>query len=303
MVCKVYSVVVVLLFLSITQAHAQASYTFTNFVAKSRPYVDLVDDIVVPGFESTLFKVPSLDGQVFKFYGREYTLGPNTAIALGEGGYIALNLAPDYVFIDGILMDLDPIDSTSRVSYSITGEPGDYLLVYQYKHHRIRTGPADNFVNLQMRIYQRTGRIEVQYGPHSLNNESGYTIENGPNAGMVRSSANFQVLEKLWCSGSPNEPEIDSSTSVFLPTLTGIPFDGTIYAYTPRDITSGVDDDSDDVNTDSDHLNTDPDNAIAVVTVYDLLGNVCKGPLSPGFYLEHTSDAKGRGHTRGFIQQ
>lgn len=289
--CRLLALCVVCV-LTATAIIAQPSYTFTNYVSKAQPYTDITNDTVVPGFDQAVYDLTALNGETFYFYGKACTLGVDAKIGLGEGGFLALTLPDGIGFMDGILMELEPIDETSRVSYAISGTPGDYVLQYQYKHHKIQSGPEGNYVNMQMWVFQRTGVIEVRYGPRSGNNLDPFTTADGVNAGVIRLSEAFSVVEKLWLTGNPNDPTIDSAATQDIPTLVGIPDDGTIFRFTPRAVTSGVE----DITV------VQPPQQGESYTIFNVQGIECREPLVPGYYIMHIVDALGKGRTRGFIQ-
>jgi hypothetical protein len=213
---------------------AQNSYSFSK--TSGNPYSDLVNDNMVPGFNAQgLYNIPGLTGETFTFYNLPFTFGGLKTIAIGEYPFLRIDNDSSAVIIDVAFTGIDTIDASSRISYQITGTPGNLLLKTQYRNFKLQMGPAGNFINVQTWYYQQTGVVELHYGPRSTNNASGYNIQTGPNIGIFYAPDDFSFCyEKLWCLGLPSNMGLDSASNFQFKAMLGVPDPGMVYRFTPR---------------------------------------------------------------------
>ncbi|MBP6333953.1 MAG: T9SS type A sorting domain-containing protein [Bacteroidia bacterium] len=231
----VICIIVGLALLNTSDVHGQPSYTFSHSATSPSTYEEIVNDSTVTVYPvADLYLVNELIGETFWFYNLPFTFGGLTSLSFGPNGFLRVDNDSSIIIIDGANTQLSLIDSTSKVSYSIDGSPGNRLFRLQYKNVQLNSGPSGNFANFQIWYYQSTGEIEIHYGPRSLNNASGYTTANGPNVGIFYSDIYFTICyEKIWCTVNPANPVLNTASNYVFSALPGIPDDGAIFRFTP----------------------------------------------------------------------
>lgn len=252
------------------QVSAQQSYGFTLVPPPATQYTDLVNDTAIAFDTNGFYQMHFPVVRSFPVFKRDFAMRENAVMHLGEGGFVRFDDDSSTVIIDGAFTYLDPIDETSRVSY-VVEDGEERVLKYQYKHHRLRAGPDGNFMNMQIWLHEKFGIVEVRYGPRSENNATGYTTATGPNVGLFSSRNDFQKqYEKLWVTGNPDAPTLDSATNYIFRAMSGLPENGTVYRFTPRWIPTSVEDHTNNSN-DDDALWA---HASGTLEVYDLYGRL-----------------------------
>lgn len=229
--------VIIIIFSSETQG--QNSYTFTMIPPGTIQYQELSQDSDVTHITDSLgyFGIEALLGETFQIYNTQNIIGTNSWLYLGDNGFMEMDNYTDSTFavFDAGFTLLSTIDSTSKMSYLITGTSGNLTVKMQFKNWKLTNGPAGNYANYQIWLYQQTGVVEYHYGGRSANNVSGYTVSNGPNVGTFLSPFDFSgCIEKVWCNGNPNSPTIDSIANYQFLAMQGLPDSGTVYRFTPQ---------------------------------------------------------------------
>jgi hypothetical protein len=219
-----------------TIAEAQNSY---EFQATQAAYSDLEFPTDVPwsAFDpsTNAYTLLGLNSQTVYFYNLPFTFDGIKTIAIQPNGNLRIDNDSSLIIIDAAFTYLDSIDSGSSISYVIDGPPGNYVLKCQWKNLMVRVGQANNFVNLQIWVYQASNVIEIHYGPRSANNASGFNTTSGPQVGMFYSRDNFTLCyEKLWITGAPTNFAVDSAANYSFLAMSGVPDSGTVYRFIPR---------------------------------------------------------------------
>jgi hypothetical protein len=188
-----------------------------------------------------LYTLQELIGQTFYFYNTPFPFGGIKTCAIESNGVIRIDNDSTLIIIDAAFTYLDSIDATSSISYTIEGAPGDYIVKAQWKNLKLRVGPAGNYANMQIWVYQQTGIVEIHYDPRSANNANGYNTTSGPQVGMFFSEDDFsKCYDKLWITGSPDNLVIDSGTNYVFNAMSGVPQEGTIFRFIPRSMATGI---------------------------------------------------------------
>lgn len=220
---------------------SQNSYSFQT---STSTYTELSAATVVPwgSFNANdLHEITTLNGQTFYLYNTPFPFGGSKKMYIQSFGNLRIDNDTAITIIDGAFMYLDSINALSSISYKVEGTPGAYILKCQWKNLKIRYGQAINHINFQIWLYQQTGVAEIYYGPSSVNNQSGYNIQNGPQVGMFFSRLDFsRCFEKLWVNGSPSSMSLDSNKNYVFNAMLGIPTPGTVYRFVPRFSTTGM---------------------------------------------------------------
>lgn len=231
------------------QAQSQdAPYSFTRGVT---PYVPLEKgisvtngmtwddpDVVIPiGFDFPLF------GTVITELDFNAGLGATLAPPPGSGSS-ALIFAYNSDLIDrGFLVDT----SKSEIVYLVEGTPGSRILKIEWQNAGFyneleENGTSNDFVNLQLWLYETSGIIEIHFGPTAIvNNALVHDFTSGPLIGLIdeydEGAMIFGTLYYLF--GDPASPTVetieteDEATSLFGNVLQGNPSDGQWYRFDP----------------------------------------------------------------------
>lgn len=215
------------------------------FEKRNVTYAELSNDTAVPGAfvnPTGIWALDNFTADTFELFNKKYVLNNVTqSIVFSNNGFIRIEDDSTFIVIDAAFTYADSIDATTKVSYVIDGTPGNKILKVQWKNLKLTNGPAGNFLNYQIWLYQKTGVFEIYYGPSSANNQSGYNISNGPNVGLFYSLTSFtEMFEKIWINGSPASYAIDSNRNNVFKAMSGVPANGTLYRFMPRKLLTSV---------------------------------------------------------------
>jgi len=218
------------------KSEAQSSYRFES---TSVNYVELIDAKKI-SFKllddmNGLYRLSELEGQKFRWFNTSFNLDSIKTFHIQPYANLRFDNDSSLIIVDGAFTYLDSINESSSISYSIEGSTGEKLIKVQWKNLKVRVGKADNFVNLQIWVNQKTGVFEIHYGPVSANNQSGFNTSTGPQVGIFYSRDNFtKCYEKLWIKGSPTDPKQDSLANYSFLAMSGIPLEGVVYRFIPK---------------------------------------------------------------------
>lgn len=233
----IYQLIMPLLIACPLFTKSQVSYRFEQTTGA---YADLSGHTVIqnPNFGSGDLFLVDLTGETFRFYKTPFTFGGTTTFYLQTNGNIRVDDGSSTIIVDGAFIFLDSIDNNSEISYKVEGASGNKIVKVQWKNLKIRTGQPDNFINIQIWVYQATGIIEIHYGPSSASNASGFTETGntaGINVGIFHVPTDFsKFYEKLWLNNEPSNLVIDSSTQFAFKALKGVPPNGSVYRFVPK---------------------------------------------------------------------
>lgn len=171
----------------------------------------------------------------FPFWGRTYS-----TIYVSDS-YIALNVDYDTIispfFGDLIDRGYSTGTSVSTIGYKNETVGGVQVLKIEWKNFGFYNeydslGTFDWFGNMQLWLYAN-GKWEVHIGPNSIPVPgTAFSWDPGPAIGYGHLAVNY------WLTGSPANPTLSLNTTVPLtiPTLSGVPANGTKYIFTPTGI-------------------------------------------------------------------
>lgn len=307
---KTHFTLAVFMLLFFGRTSAQVMY---DFETTTGTYTDLVNATAFTGNQFILggdFYLLPLDGETFNFFDTEFPMGGLKTFAMQPNGNLRIDDDTSLMIIDAAFTYFDSIDPTSTWSYLVEGSNSNKVVKTQWKNFKLQVGPAGNFVNVQIWVYQATGVIEIHYGPRSANNAGGYNQSSGPQVGIFHSKDDFTALYgKLWVKGSPGNIVIDSAFNYQFRAMSGVPEEGTVFRFIPRFIQqpTGIN------NIDRLNLNIHPNpaknklfisglNSDAQIQIHDAQGRIVleqkidKGgaidisPLAPSNYLLRVND-------------
>jgi hypothetical protein len=223
----------IILLLSLQVVKAQNSYRFEE---KTDTYTELSGATVINSsdFNSGFYILP-LTGETYKLYNVKFKFGGILTFAAQPNGNIRIDNDSSLILVDAAFTYLDSIDNNSQISYKIEGPSGNQIVKVQWKNLKIRDGAANNFVNFQIWVHQKSGVIENRYGPSTPSNQIGFPPTTGPQVGIFYSTDNFSgIYEKLWINGHHSSPTVDSSKNYTFNAMQGVPPEGVVYRFTPR---------------------------------------------------------------------
>lgn len=177
-----------------------------------------------------------------------FTLGRRTVdtIYLKFDGIISADTSvttlDGIVFIDADLQDRGAMDTTqslSPVSYKTEGAVGNRICKIEvanagFYDERDQFGTMDDYVNVQVWLYEQDSKLELHYGPSKISNPTKYFLNGaGPLVGFAKE---FSYLESsglvYTLAGDPDSPTLDSfSMSIAGYLLNDYPEDGTVYSF------------------------------------------------------------------------
>jgi hypothetical protein len=171
------------------------------------------------------------------------------------------------------LVDRGSLDSTSLspISYKVIGEPGNQILIIEWKNDM---GTLDMYTSFQTWIYESNNVIAFHYGPHLITDPNlFYYNDPGAIIGLAAIElTNFETTDIHLLEGPEANPML---IDAFLP-ITGTPAANTRYVFTP--IMSSTNDPGADValsvspNPTSDILRIAVDEPILASTILTLAG-------------------------------
>jgi len=218
-----------LLFFTGGLLHAQTY----RFFEENGSYQDLSNDID----HQTVFDAAAdfLDLDLtFKLYDEEFNFDGNAGLAVGEGGFIsATNTLGTRAFvIDGFFISGNSsiaLNNSSKISYKLEGNAGEHILKIQWKDIALQNGPAGEFFNFQLWLFQKNGNIELHYGPNNLSSAA-FAGAGGPAIGVFLAKNDFsQIFETAFLVGQSSNLSTDT-VNIFA-TMDGFPTNGTIYKF------------------------------------------------------------------------
>lgn len=220
--------------LSVTFTNAQNSYSFQE---TTDAYTELTGATVIKStdFNSGGFYNLPVTNEVYKLYDVRFKFGGILTFAVQPNGNIRIDNDSSLIIIDAAFTFLDSIDNTSQISYKIEGTSGNQIVKVQWKNLKIRDGAANNFVNFQIWVHQKSGVIENRYGASSSSNQNGFPPTTGPQVGIFYSPDDFSgIYEKQWINGHHTTPILDTSKNYSFRAMEGVPPQGVVYRFTPR---------------------------------------------------------------------
>lgn len=115
----------------------------------------------------------------------------------------------------------------SPISYLVEGEEGAQIFKLQWKNAGLEEDQTeDDFINMQLWLYEEDGTIEMRFGPNSVTNpDVFFPNTSGPNVGIY----DLLPTQGYFLVGDPANPTL--VTTVPFPALNAVPADGTLYRF------------------------------------------------------------------------
>lgn len=212
---------------------AQNSYRFEE---SASTYTELSNATIINSadFNNGFYNLP-VTNEVYKLYDVRFKFGGILTFAVQPNGNVRIDNDSSLIIVDAAFTFLDSIDNTSQISYKIEGTSGNQIVKVQWKNLKIRDGAANNFVNFQIWIHQKSGVIENRYGKSTPSNQIGFPSSTGPQVGIFYSPDDFSgIYEKQWINGHHTTPTLDTSKNYSFKAMQGVPPEGVVYRFLPK---------------------------------------------------------------------
>lgn len=277
---------------------ASAQSNHYRLEVKTDAYTELTNDIPLTQLvfaSGDPVEIKEVHGETFSYFNQPWLMDTTTiGILIFPNALVEVVKDSTFIICDGLLRQLDSIDNTSKISYRIDGTSGNKILKMQWKNVQVRSGQPGNFVSLQIWLHQ-SGVIEYRYGPSSASNASGYTLNTGPSVGISYSPFSLSpMFEKIWIYGTPPNIMIDSARNLNFPNISGVPANGTVYRFAPKNLSVKAIDNSDGFNVYPNPANTVLNistqiyNTPVKASLIDMQGRIVSELLLDGQTKEHS---------------
>lgn len=236
-----------LLFVIFSSISLTAQDCFYDFSVSTGTYQDLNNPISLNN--GTVWDDPSYSvpiGFDFEVCGNVYhTLYISDS---GSGGSLFSEENPEGTISIITPINQDIVDngqfsgtSQSPLSYKISGTNGNHILKIEWKNVGF-WGIQNDYMNFQVWLYENTNSISFHYGSSSILNPDSFDGENGPVIifyPLVNLDTDSFVESGYLLTGSPMNPSVivvDDNTSPPIIALNGMVPSGTIYTFTPDNL-------------------------------------------------------------------
>ncbi|MCH7534688.1 MAG: T9SS type A sorting domain-containing protein [Bacteroidetes bacterium] len=200
----------------------QGNYGFTS---SSLPYSDLSGSTSLNNnisWDDPTYLIPI--GFTFDYFDQSFT-----SIYISD--YVWFDVSRRY-FIDVFtadLIDRNATTSVSPISYLLENPSGDSsILKIEWKnagfYDESITGTTNDFINVQLWLYEGSNDIEIRIGPNSVLNEDSYGDDEGPHIGLTNET---DTLDEVYLIGSPSALSVISSDGY----ISGTPSGNTVYKF------------------------------------------------------------------------
>jgi len=225
---------VIVALMSPTVLHAQ-NY---NLSVTNEPYVELTNatPVTMHWTDDENPTTPLMPAENFSFtlLSTTYTISDATQFRISKWGAIELWDDKSFTSIDGwFTSNTDSLQPSTQVSIQVDGAPGDRVIKTQFKNIGIKVLTPSEYVNHQIWLYEKTGMIQLRYGPVALYDcDPNVETPQGPFVGLFKAKLPSGNLEKVyWFTGDPLNPKINKFN--ITSTLQCYPPSGTVYTMNP----------------------------------------------------------------------
>lgn len=220
-------VIVLICLVSVTAIRSQG-YTFSASTEPFVPLEDATDLTEGQSWNTLLFKMPLDFG--FEFYGEVFD-------TLYIRSYVHFDPADNY-FINpyGVLF---ADRGNSPVLYKIEGNVGARIIMIEWRNmgfwaEDYLAGTLEDYVNVQMWLYEGTNNVMIKLGPNSvLNPDTSFYGETGPAIGVyhIKQPSPEFMIESMSLDGNPSDPDVVYNDLQLNTFLNGTPADSMVYRF------------------------------------------------------------------------
>ena len=213
-----------------------------QFSALTGTYANLTNAISVNNgqlWDDPVFTIPI--GFNFPLYNmtiNQLSLGSGLGFMVSDTVDTINNYAFNYAILafeaDLIDRPTSPGQSLSPISYKVDGTAGSRIFKLEFNNAGFYSDATHNdFVNVQLWLYEGSGAIEIHYGPNLITDASvDYDGETGAYIGL----GDYNINNLYLLGGPVASPSLLTGSSVS--TVDGTPSNGTIYRF--ERITTGI---------------------------------------------------------------
>lgn len=259
--------------------HNLQAQSFT-YSMSTDSYTELTNPTVVSTDLANDLYLEDLSSAYFNLFGENFVLDGTSGLFFGKGGFIrAFNVDNTKSFIfDPMLTPLEARTSGSEISYQFESSSNGNILKVQFKNMGFQTGDPSDFANVQVWLYQATGKVEYRYGPSSTDILT-FGGQSGPLVGIYLFNSDFSLYYDAMClTGNAANPTANLVSP--FSRITGMPTDGTVYEFTPVSAVSLEENQLIDIklypNPAKNELTIEGDEEITSVEIIDVLGKTIK---------------------------
>lgn len=175
---------------------------------------------------STFSNIPI--GFSFPFYNQTFT-----QLNVNGNGFIDFN-SQNYAinFFLANMKDKGTGTPASPVTYKTEGTAGTRIFKLQFKNAGMINGASD-YLNMQVWLYETTGRIELHFGTISITGTTSYVP---PYTGALVSVENWATNEVFYLQGDGNNPTLVTTEKA----LSTPPSSGTVYVFKNKNLDTGT---------------------------------------------------------------
>lgn len=222
---------------------SQSTYDFS---VSNQPYVNLSGSTSLNNgnlWDDDEFTIPI----GFDFTISTHTFNTIYIVEWSAGGVLSSSpldtgVLPVFVPIgQDIVSRFDANGSTSPLSYKLEGIIGSRVLKIEWNNLGFfEDSTLNDFMNMQMWLYEGTNIIEYRYGSSAINNPNeSFEGETGPNVGLFTSLDidEFELLDNAYfLTGNTSNPDVvivEAGGDGDGASLDGVIPDGTVYRFEP----------------------------------------------------------------------
>jgi hypothetical protein len=202
------------------------SYSVQSSIA---PYSNLEHPVSITTSFSNSIYLANLPISIAPF-GRSFDL--SAGLTVSTHGYVAVADAANNVGAAIVPMSasMGRLDTSSAISYAISGDPGSRVVTIEWKNVRLVGNPKGDFMNLQLSLFENSSDFEVHVGPHRVSDVAAYGGYEGPPIGTAIGTADFSSYSRTFFLSGYDANLTFDTTFVFFPT-SGTPVSGRVYHF------------------------------------------------------------------------
>ena len=199
-------------------ARGQAPYYF-NY--STGPYANLIGSTSLNNgqlWDDPEYRIPI--GFTFEFFDQAYD-----SIYISDYVWFDQNIKYWISAYDSDFIDKGVTSSVSPISYLRSGTPGSQILKIEWNNVGFYNDiTLNDFINVQLWLYESTNLIEIHIGPNSVLNIDSY---GGPEGGVI-GVVDFITPEEVYLTGQPAAAVVVEGYTE----MNGTPVNGAIYSFT-----------------------------------------------------------------------
>lgn len=238
----------------------------------------------VPWGAGDILTVPA-PGRPVPMYGQVFEPADIVSFSVSDQGSFYIGTTSSLAYVDGAYSRLDSALPGALIGYQYVVSATDPMYRVRFDSVSFVGLETPNFLCFEIQYHFRDGAFDILYGPSSENTREIADTTLRPVVGIALADKLFtQMYHKARVYGNPQNPQIDTSRTMDLPSMYGVPVPGTHIHFAPV-VTTEVVDPSEDPTTTWKNVQ---------VIVYDLMGRqIAKTTTTPTGSLASSSLTSG----------